>query len=369
MSSCAKPKSRMQRNSSLPVIKAVIVGGGKGCRDLLLLLEEYQPRHARLEILGVADINPEAPGLKLAAKKGLYITNDFVELIKRFPDLNLIIELTGKDEVLEKLWKIRPKKVNILDHQTAWVFWEIVTLLREREACELRLQQMEMKQLYMDLISHFAHELRNPLMVIGGLARILCQKDDLDPQDIRKYATTIAEEAKRLEKFMYHLSKIVEPLKPRFKLISLNNLVFSVVQKFRNRFPDIDIKVVLDNEIPDILADPDLLEKALWELLKNAAEVLEESSEKIILVETRLCYDTCAIVVKDSGPGMDEEQLRLATLPFYTQKPGHLGLGLYLVSKVASAHNGNFYLLRDKDGGTVAIIELPLRMLEKPPLL
>ncbi len=359
----------MQRNSSLPVIKAVIVGGGKGCRDLLLLLEEYQPRHAKLEILGVADINPEAPGLKLAAKKRLYITDDFVELIKHFPDLNLIIELTGKDEVLEKLWEIRPKRVNILDHQTAWVFWEIITLLREREACELRLQQMEMKQLYMDLISHFAHELRNPLMVIGGLSRILCQKDDLDPQDIKKYADAIAEEVKRLEKFMYYLSKIVEPLRPKFKPILLNKLVFNVVKKFKKQFPDINIKVILDDEISDILADPDLLEKALWELLKNAAEALEKSSKKIVLVETRLCYDTCAIVVKDSGPGMDEEQLRLATLPFYTQKPGHLGLGLYFVSKVASAHNGNFYLLKDKNGGTIAVIELPLRMVEKPPLL
>ncbi len=359
----------MQRNNSLPVIKAVIVGGGKGCRDLLLLLEAYQPRHVKLEILGVADTNPEAPGLKLALEKGLYVTTDFLTLIKRFPELNLIIELTGKDEILEKLWEIRPRGVNILDHQTAWIFWEIITLLREIDSREIRIHQIEMKQLYIDLISRFAHELRNPLAVIGGLSRILCQKDDLRPEEIRKYVEAIAEEVKKLETFMCHLSKIVEPLKPKLELISVNQLVSKIVQNFKKQFPWIKLRLILDHKIPNIMADASLLEKAVWELLKNAAEVLEKNLEKAILIETKLYYDKCAIVVKDSGPGMDERQLRLATLPFYTQKPGHLGLGLYFVSKVASAHNGNFYLLKDKEGGTIAIIELPLRMIGKAPLL
>ncbi len=355
---------------SLPIIKAVIVGGGKGCRDLLLLFDEYKPRHAQFEILGVADINPQAPGLKLAAQKGIYVTQNYRDLIEHFPELNLIIELTGRDEILAELWKIKPKKANILDHNTAWLFWEIITLVRERNLCELRLHEAEMAHLYIELISHFAHELRNPLMVIGGLARRLSGIGEISTLQLKEYTKTIAKEVEKLEKLMYQLSKVVEPLKPSFSPVSLNDLVFETVQKFRKQHPGLKIDLVLDSEMPAIFADESLLRKAILELLKNAAEALEKKKERVFIkVETRLCYDGLAIIIEDTGEGMDKDLLRLATLPFYTKKPNHFGLGLYFVSKVASAHGGRFYLFSEKDKGTIAVIELPPRMVEKAPLI
>ncbi len=354
----------------MPIIQAVIVGGGKGCRDLLLLFEDYQPRHVKLEILGVADINPEAPGFKFARQKGFFTTTNFLELFEKFPELDLIIELTGRDDVLAKLWELRPKRANILDHTTALIFWEIITLLRERNLCELRLQEAEKTELYMELISHFAHELRNPLMVIGGLARRLSKDNEIEPEKLREYTHIIAQEVEKLEGLMRYLSKVVEPLKPFFEPVSLNELVTQTVKEFKEIHPDLELKVLLEPEMPEIYADKGLLKKALWELLKNAAEAVEkETSKRSILIETKLCYDTLAIIVKDTGPGVDEEILHLATLPFFTKKPGHLGLGLYFVSKVASAHGGQFYLFSKEGEGTVAVIELPPRMVERPPLI
>ncbi len=345
-------------------IDVIIVGGGKGCHEILLLFEEYQPRNMRLNILGVADINPKAPGIRYAREKGIFVTQDFRELFERFPQADLVIELTGDEEVLEKIYRLKPKKTKVIDHLGARLFWEIIALFREKSFCERRLAHMESLNITIELICHLAHELRNPLTVVGGLVRRMAKYPQL-PKELEEHVRIVEEQVNRLEQVIRELTQVAKPLKLKFVPININELVKKVCEEFRPLLsPNIKLQTNLDPEIPEIYVDPDLLREAVWQVLKNAGEALQGQESGNIRVETKLCYDVLAIVIVDNGPGMTKEVLEKATLPFFTTKPKAPGLGLYLVQKIATAHGGNLYIHSTPGQGTVVAIELPLRFVE-----
>ncbi len=345
-------------------LDVVIVGGGKGCHEILLLFEEYEPKNVRLKVLGVADPNPKAPGIRYAQEKGLFVTQDFHELFRRFPEVDLIIELTGRDEVLEEIYRAKPRKAKVIDHVGARLFWEIIALFREKTFCERKLAHAESLNITIELICHLAHELRNPLTVIGGLVRRMAKYPGL-PKELEEHVRVVSEQVNRLEQVMRDLTQVAKPLKLKFVPFNLNHLVENVCREFRRLLPaEIKLETNLDPEIPEIYVDPALIREALWQVLKNAREALEGREAGHILVETRLCYDVLAIVVIDNGPGMSKEVLEKATLPFFTTKPQASGLGLYLAQKIITAHGGNLYLHSDLGQGTVVAMELPLRFVE-----
>ena len=350
--------------STVLELDVVIVGGGKGCHAILQLFEEYEPKNVKLNILGVADINLEAPGLRYAKQKGIYVVDDFRKLFEKFPHLDLIIELTGLDEVLEEIFKYKPKKAKVIDHVGARLFWEIIVLFREKSFYEHKLAHIESLNVTMELVCHLAHELRNPLTILGGLIRRMAKYPDL-PKELEEHVRIICDQVDRLEEVMKELTRVTKPLKLEFVSTSLNELIKEVCQSFKAQLPpNIKLEVRLDPDIPDMYIDPSLLREALWQLLKNAYEAVQGKEDGYIIVETRLCYDSLAIVVIDNGVGMTKEVLEKATLPFFTTKPRASGLGLYLVQKITTAHGGKLFIHSEPDHGTVVAMELPVRFVE-----
>ena len=345
-------------------LEVVIVGGGKSCHDILLLFEEYEPKNIHLKILGVADINPEAQGLKYAKEKGIFVTDNFRVLFKQFPHIDLVIELTGKDEVLEEIYRTKPKKAKVIDHVGARLFWEIIALFREKTFCERKLAHVESLNITIELICHLAHELRNPLTIIGGLVRRMAKYSCL-PKELEEHVRIVSEQVNRLEQVMRDLTQVTKPLKLKFVSTNLNQLVKEVCKVFKEQLPEeITLEYKPDPEIPEIYVDAALMKEALWQVLKNAYEAVEGKEGGRILVETRLCYDTLAIVVIDNGVGIEKGVLEKVTLPFFTTKPQASGLGLYLVQKITTAHGGKLFLHSEPGQGTVVAIELPLRFVE-----
>jgi len=109
----------------------VIVGGGKVCRAVLAIILGKNFINHKLSILGVADINDKAEGLVYAKERGIFTTTDYKDLFT-IKGLNLIIELTGDNEVLEKLKKNKPAKVRLIDHLEAMSVWDFLQIEEER---------------------------------------------------------------------------------------------------------------------------------------------------------------------------------------------------------------------------------------------
>ena len=112
------------------LLRVAIVGGGRRCNEML---EMVALGELKVEVIGVADIDPNAEGVKSARKKGIYTTSDFKDLYK-IEGLDLIIELTGDPEVYHKINQTKPQDVQAIGYMAARLFWDIVS--DERKAKE-----------------------------------------------------------------------------------------------------------------------------------------------------------------------------------------------------------------------------------------
>jgi len=125
------PLIRRGAQSRVP-LKAAIIGGGKACDDLLILLSQERLKRLNMEIVGVADRIPTAPGISRAQRMGIFTTIDFKKLYD-IPGLNLLIELTGSNEVRAELIRTKPLDISSIDHRGARLLWDLVQIETEKQ--------------------------------------------------------------------------------------------------------------------------------------------------------------------------------------------------------------------------------------------
>ena len=149
-----------------------VVGGGVRCRILLELIEKHIFAELNPSIVAVADIKNDAPGLDKAKKTGLFITNDYNEFFD-MDDIDLIIELTGDNEVFFDILSKKKKNVRAINHNTARLFWEVgVSSIQEQNSEELE----KSKTMYRLVINNL---IQDDVMVIDLNYRILDINDTL----------------------------------------------------------------------------------------------------------------------------------------------------------------------------------------------
>ncbi len=120
--------------------KVAIVGGSTGCKAIMDMIFAETLRQLHMEIIAVADINPEAPGYRYAQENGIYTTMDYRDLY-RLKDLNMILELTGRDDVANEISHNKPEHIRLMDHVAARVFWDVFEIEEERLAEKERVEE------------------------------------------------------------------------------------------------------------------------------------------------------------------------------------------------------------------------------------
>ena len=125
-------------------INVAIAGGGPGCKAIMDMMFTEKLRQLRMKLIGVACTNPKAVGYLHAQEKGIHTTTDYRDLY-RLKDLNMIIELTGRDEVANEIARTKPEHIRLMDHVAARLFWDIFHVeeesLKERKRAEEALQE------------------------------------------------------------------------------------------------------------------------------------------------------------------------------------------------------------------------------------
>jgi len=152
-------KSRKAKNKYGEGPNIAIIGGGTRCQNLLEMFTHDRFKHLKAKIVAVADIDPEAPGFLLAKEQGIYTTTDYHDL-STLNNLDLIIELTGKEELLKDIIQNKPPQAQVLDYTISRLISDMVTFKGEYKARE---RDLDFSQTMIDTL--FAG-MREPLFLL-----------------------------------------------------------------------------------------------------------------------------------------------------------------------------------------------------------
>jgi two-component system sensor kinase FixL len=114
-------------------LNVAIVGGGRGCKAIMDMILAEKLHELRMNLIGVASTDPEAVGYLYAKEKGIYTTRNYRDLYS-LKDLNMIIELTGREEVAKEMSATKPGHVRLMDHAAARLFWDVFQIEEKRSA-------------------------------------------------------------------------------------------------------------------------------------------------------------------------------------------------------------------------------------------
>jgi hypothetical protein len=213
-----------------------------------------------------------------------------------------------------------------------------------------------------EIAASLAHEIRNPLVTIGGFARRLRNKLGED-DSAGRYAGIIAAEVKRLEEFLEEVLLFGKDRQPNLQSVKVNDILASVTQLLSGSFAESGISLIQDlaSDLPAVPADANQMRQVLINLFTNAMEAMPDGGD--ILVSSGYQEDPSPAVflsVTDTGGGVEPEVLGNIFNPFYTTKSGGHGLGLALTQRIVTAHSGSLSVRNLPGQGLTFQVTLPL---------
>lgn len=230
--------------------------------------------------------------------------------------------------------------------------------MSEMKEMERRLIHNERLASIGQALSFVTHEVKNPLVVIGGFARSLLRQAGL-PQEGREKLEIISSEVQRLEGLLQEIQDFSKPLRLRRERIALVPFLEEILSMFRDSGNCSDVEFLLETKGQLWLsADPDRMRQVLVNLIKNSVEAMGGKG-KVVLRARQASQDKVEIVVEDTGEGIPPERSEEVFQPFVTTKPGGTGLGLPLCRKIVRDHGGEIRLQGAPSGGAMAVISLP----------
>jgi len=193
------------------------------------------------------------------------------------------------------------------------------------------------------LSASLAHEIRNPITAARSLVAQMGE-DPSRPENV-EYARVALEELDRVERSISHLLRFARDEEIEAREVSLEEIVDSALETFRERIARAGVAVVRDlAEADTVHADPEKLRRVVINLVGNALDALEEAQVPSPRVEiacgANLARTEVWLRVRDNGPGIPKAALERLFSPFHTTKPKGTGLGLAISKKIAEAHGG-----------------------------
>src|SRR5690242_8475756 len=223
---------------------------------------------------------------------------------------------------------------------------------------------------WQEVAQRIAHEIKNPLTPIQlsaeRLSRFISRHngDCGAPELVRlvsECAALIGREVGTLEALVNEFSRFARFPVARLVPTDPNAIVRGALDVFKGRLDDVQIRTHLAEGVPQVRADSEMLRRVVVNLIDNAAEAMESSTVRNLVLSTRFhpAHDSVEIVVADSGYGISPEDKDKLFLPHFSTKDRGTGLGLAIASRVIAEHHG---IIRAEDNvptGARFVIELP----------
>jgi PAS domain S-box-containing protein len=231
--------------------------------------------------------------------------------------------------------------------------------LRERRQLQEKLLQSERLAALGQMAAHISHEVKNPLVVIGGMARQVLKASGEGPPESGEKLRIIVEEIRRLEEFLAEVGSFAKLSEPRKCPIDLNSLVREMCLKLEASLEEnrITLAVNFDPNLPQVQFDPLLLRQVLLNIAKNAIEAMPAGGT--LTFTSGRDNDRVLVRVNDTGEGIAPDIMDKIFQPFYSTKPKGSGLGLAISQTIVRAHQGEIRVESVPHQGTGMTVFLP----------
>jgi len=267
-------------------------------------------------------------------------------------DLDAKVPHAGEDEIGE----------------LARTFNEMVEKLRENQKLAERLHFAERSTALGRLASAVAHEIRNPLnfisLSIDHVRGKLGPEDERRKGDFERILTGVKDEISRLNRLVVEFLSFGKPMRLNTRACSLERVLREVAALVEHKARDqgVTLEVETEKDLPEIVADPELLKTCFLNLMINAADAMPAGGTLTVALGrgSRGADTELVVTVHDTGHGMTPDEIATAFEPYFSTKETGLGLGLSLTRKIVEDHGGEIALFSEPGRGTTARITLPL---------
>jgi nitrogen fixation/metabolism regulation signal transduction histidine kinase len=241
-------------------------------------------------------------------------------------------------------------------------------MTRELTEQRERLVQAERVAAWRELARRLAHELKNPLfplqITVENLLKAREHGGEQFDEVFRESAGTLLAEIANLKTIIGRFSEFSKMPQPQLQAVDINELVRNALQVHQAQLraegrPAISAQLQLDDRLGRVAADPDLLHRALANLVLNAIDAMPRGGT--LTLRTHASGENVSIEVSDTGSGLSKEECDRLFTPYYTTKEHGTGLGLAIAQSVVSDHQGRIVVKSTPGQGTTFVIELPRR--------
>lgn len=226
-----------------------------------------------------------------------------------------------------------------------------------------RLIQSEKLAALGELVVSITHEIKNPLVSIGGFARRL-ERNFKENSPEKKYIRIILKEVKRLENILNSTLIYSREISLPFQPCEVNRLLEETISILESEISERNIFVhrEFSQDLPYVLGDPPQLKQVFLNLLVNSLQAIDRDGE--IVVKTCLREEkkerVVEVEVRDTGGGIPAEILENIFNPFFTTKQEGTGLGLAIAHKIITQHKGKIEVINQPGIGATFLVRLPL---------
>ncbi len=215
------------------------------------------------------------------------------------------------------------------------------------------------------MMEEIAHQIRNPIVSIGGYAqRVLKSMPCSISEKGKSYFNHILHEAKHLEMMIERMEEYILLRKPVFQKTRIQEVVEEALLSFSKGRADENISIKLEERAvkPDgvLFLDQDMMMKVISQILENSMEAIYSVSGKkrrntigVVIFDDG---ERIGVSVSDKGPGISRKVLPHVFDPFFSTRPDHHGLGLTFVKRVMDEHGGTLSVAsRPRQGTTICL--------------
>ncbi len=238
-------------------------------------------------------------------------------------------------------------------------FTGIVRDLTETKALQNRILKSQRLSTLGQFVAEITHEIKNPLMMIGGFSHQLIHKTE-DPQSLKKLHIMV-NEVTRLEGLLKEVGEFYHSKPLSLDKLDMNALLRNVYLLFKDDCGEKKIRIGYHpaGRPLFVMGDKAKLEQVFLNLVKNSIESIKGGGE--LVIRSRLKENQAVVTVTDNGCGIPAADREKIFSPFYTTKSEGSGLGLSISKRIIEDHEGSIFTLKSEEGrGTEFKITMPL---------